>query len=124
MKKLMIVAMTVLFSAFFAGSSFAAYENCDAAWAEVEVGCTAGTAPNQLVIKGSKSVLMQYKESSTPGLTYSLGSYHKQGNRIFGSSSGDQKLYWIAFDGTTPADLVAAPTGTGGSTWTTGWSAL
>ena len=123
MKKYIIIAIAAIFSISTAGYATAASCNGVAAWAEASSGCTIGSTVT-LEIKSSKSVYMAYIGDSTSGRTYSIGSYHSQGNKQFASSSGDQKIFYITYDGATAGDIPGAPSGIGGATWTAGWSAL
>ena len=134
MKKLMVIITALLFSAFFASSSFAALAACDTggAYSEIEIGCFVGTPATggKLEIKGSKSVELAYKsETTVGGLTYSLCTFHTQGSRQFASSSGDQKIFFVKWDddinAAAPVACVDAPTGTAGADWSgASWSSL
>ena len=126
MKKLTIVALAAFFSLAISGSALA-LENCNAAWAEVEVKCQIGTTSKDFM-KGSKNVYMHYKPDTTnSGTVYSLGSYHSQGNKIFASSSGDQKIFWTKLDLNSITAPPAIPDNQGGpADWSgaANWSAM
>jgi len=130
MKKLIIIATVLIFSASFAGSAFAAAAyNCTgvSAWQGIDISCDLGNS-SKLEIKGSKSVKLSYVPSTTGGIAYSICTYHVQGNKEFGSSSGDQKIFNRAMSNST--DLKPCPaaptTNTAGASWsaTDAWTAL
>lgn len=130
MKKLMIITAALVFSASFASSAFAvAAYNCTgaSAWQGIDISCDLGNT-SSLEIKGSKSVKLSYVPSTTGGIAYSICTYHIQGNKEFGSSSGDQKIFNRAMSNSTDLkDCPAAPaTNTSGSTWSASdaWTAL
>lgn len=85
-----------------------------------------------LTLKPSANVAMAYDSSGTAaGIAYTVGAYHKSGVKIYGSSSGDAKIYMFDL-GTPPGDTApttkvpASTTVTvdGSTGWGDGWSAL
>ena len=83
---------------------------------------TVGTAPNTLVFKLSKNVLMAYNVFAD-STGYAISAYHNKGTKTFGSSSGDSKIFE---NSATKVDPPAAPQGTASAAFTSadGWSAL
>ena len=124
MKRLVISAFIMSFLAFGASSASAAAGGCVGSWGTIQDGCELAADANAgtFVIKGSKNVWAFY-EDGQDGLVYRFGTYHKSGNKTYGSTSGDQKTF--ALPGTAQT-LVALPTGfdVGGEWAASAWTAL
>lgn len=124
MKLTKILAITSLFSLAAVGTAFAG-AGSTSTFLDNGTG-TVGTP--SVGVKPSKNVTVIYKASTaappnTPGsLGYSIGAYHASGDKSFGSSSGDTKLFWTVGTGTAP---VAAPETAGASAgYGAGWTSM
>ena len=121
MKRIIVSALAVMFAFAFSGSAYAANEVCDGAFKLVDSGgCdTKGTRDPVHSFKGSKNVFAYY--SAGDGLDYTIATYHFSGDKTYGSSSFDQKLF--TFDGkakvppSAPKDGIADPD-FDGAAWT------
>lgn len=124
MKKVLAVAALLIFTASVGY----------AAWA---LPSTAGTftcgaaAGQQLIIKPSANVGFQYDGAPTAGdgTSYSIGAYHGQGTRVYGSSSTDTNIFYKPMAATpgitavfTEFDIPAAPENSNG-VYASGWTA-
>jgi len=83
-------------------------------------GAPAGITGVMADFTASKNVEIHIKGVAQ---TYAAVSGHLNGNREFGSSSGDPKLYWKGKDAGT-AVAAADVTASDSSAFGTGWSAL
>lgn len=61
---------------------------------------------------------------SSGAATYAAVSSHKLGDRVFGSSSGDSKIYKLDAGKTDGTDYTTAPSASDSSTFQSGWSVL
>lgn len=83
----------------------------------------------EITFKPSANVHMAY--DCTGGTSYTVGSYHESGTKIYGTSSGDAKIYMFdtgaAIGATAPTTVIPAASTvseTGSNGWTAGWSAI
>lgn len=84
-----------------------------------------------ITFKPSANVHMAYDCSN--GTTYTVGSYHSSGTKVYGTSSGDAKIYMYdtgaaigdpAVSGLVTIPAASTVTETGSDGWTAGWSAI
>lgn len=105
LKKIMISGLAVLFAMTFSGVDYANAAACTDSYQLVDSGgcTTAGSAPSPThTFKGSKNVYAQYKAGG--GLDYTIATYHFSGNKTYGSSSYDQKIFTWASKAKAPED--------------------
>lgn len=124
MKLTKIFAITSLFSLAVVGTAFA---GAGSTTSFLDSGTITVGTPS-VGVKPSKNVTVVYKASTaTPPNTsgsigYSIGAFHASGDKSFGSSSGDTKLFWSVGTGTAP---VAAPESAGASAaYGAGWTSM
>ena len=96
-----IVSLGAASSAFATSTAWTAQTNGQITFG----GATPGP---QIVFKPSANVSMAYDSQST-GVSYTVGSYHAAGTKIYGTSSADAKIYMWNLN-TPPGDT--APTKT------------
>ena len=101
MKKIMISVSALFFAVAFSSSAHAAA--CQGSWQAVDSGgcTTTGSAPSPVhTFKGSKNVKAYF--GAGDGLDYTIATYHYSGNKTYGSSSFDQKIFTWAGTGKDP----------------------
>ena len=91
-------------------------------------GVATGTA--SLVVKPSANVYMAYQGGATPtaGTTYSLGTFHTSGSKLFGSSSVETNIFYydkgVAIGAsTTVTPAIPTPTSIATGAFAAGWTA-
>ena len=122
-----IIALTCILMLGAAASAFG--EAADGAWKSQStsgvISFPASTTNGPLIeFKPSANVHMAYE--CTDGQNYTVGAYHESGTKLYGTSSGDAKIYMYdtgATIGTTaPTTLIPDPASS--VAWPSGWSAL
>jgi len=63
----------------------------------VSLGGTVGPVVD---LKPSANVAVAYESSTSTGVAYTIGSFHCQGNRAYGTSSVDTNIFYIDFSAT------------------------
>ena len=99
MKKILAVAALLAVSAGVAYSTDTNWMIQNAAG-----GITLGATAPTLAVKPSANVFMSYDATAGTGVAFSVGTYHGQGSKAFGTSSVDTKIY--------ARDLTTSPPGT------------
>lgn len=114
MKKIAILVVVGL--VLSAGAAFAACQMSGTTF-----GCAANSTAGipAWTVNLSKSVTLDYEQNSS-GLSYALSSWHTSGDKTYGSSSGDTKIF------VNNATGVGAPTApaVGSTADFSGWIAL
>jgi hypothetical protein len=112
--------------ALFVCCAGAAYSATDQAWHAQSAGngVTFGTGATAITFKPSANVVMAYDGKDT---TYSIGTYHSSGNRIYGTSSAETTIYYWELAASPGATLVTTPAipaanGIVAGAFGTGWS--
>jgi len=130
MKKLLAIAALLTLSAS------AVYGLNDLAWTAPTsgafvLGAGSGTpATPLLTIKPSANVYMAYKGGANPtaGTTYSLGTFHTSGSKLFGSSSVETNIFYydkgVAIGATTDVTpAIPDSTSIAAGAFAAGWTA-
>ena len=110
MKKLTITILAVLFMLALSTAAFAYGPPGEA----TTLGGTSTTS-----FTPSNNVAIGYTAGAV-GISYSSGAYHTSGNRTFGTSSGDTKIY---YQSNTAVAVPAAPPAVGSTADFSGWTA-
>jgi len=128
MKKIIMIA------ALLTLSTSAAYAINNLTWtAPTSSAFTLGAATAStplLVVKPSANVYMAYMGGAAPtaGTTYSLGTFHTSGSKLFGSSSVETNIFYydkaVAIGATTTVTpAIPSPTSIAVGAFAAGWTA-
>lgn len=128
MKKMIMIA------ALLTVSTSAAYAINDLAWtAPISGAFTLGgvaTGTASLAVKPSANVYLAYQGGASPtaGTTYSLGTFHTSGSKLFGSSSVETNIFYydkgVAIGATTSVTpAIPTPTSIAVGAFAAGWTA-
>lgn len=117
-----ILSLGASASAFGAAAEGAWQTQSDAGIIEFPGDTTHGPL---IQFKPSANVHMAY--DCADGQNYTVGAYHESGTKIYGTSSGDAKIYMYdtgSTIGAEPTDLQTIPNSASSVEWGSGWSAL
>lgn len=128
MKKIIMIA------ALLTVGTSAAYAINDLAWtAPISGAFTLGgvaTGTASLAVKPSANVYLAYQGGASPtaGTTYSLGTFHTSGSKLFGSSSVETNIFYfdkgVAIGATTSVTpAIPTPTSIAVGAFAAGWTA-
>ena len=132
MKKLLAIAAVLSLSAA-AAAVYGGNVNSTAWTAPTSGAFTLGAATNasaQLNVKPSANVYMAYMGGAAPtaGTTYTLGTFHTSGSKLFGSSSVETNIFYydkgVAIGAsTTVTPAIPTPTSIATGAFAAGWTA-
>ena len=127
MKKILAIAAVLSLGAT------ASYALNDLAWTAPASGAfTLGgvaTGTSALTVKPSANVYMAYMGGASPtaGTTYSLGTFHTSGSKLFGSSSVETNIFYYdkgaAIGASNPDPKIPTATSIATGAFTAGWTA-
>jgi len=130
MKKLLAIAAVLSLSA---AAVYGGDLNSTSWTAPTSGAFTLGAATGgsqKLVVKPSANVYMAYMGGASPtaGTTYSLGTFHTAGSKLFGSSSVETNIFYydkgVAIGATTSVTpVIPTATSIAVGAFTAGWTA-